>query len=31
VVLDDCGHLPQEERPGEVVRLLEEFLQGERR
>jgi pimeloyl-ACP methyl ester carboxylesterase len=26
VVLDRCGHLPQEERPGEVLRLLAEFL-----
>jgi len=25
VVLEGCGHLPQEERPAEVVRLLEEF------
>lgn len=26
VVIDRCGHLPQEERPAEVTRLLEEFL-----
>ena len=26
VVLDDCGHLPQEERPAEVIRMLEGFL-----
>jgi pimeloyl-ACP methyl ester carboxylesterase len=26
VVLEDCGHLPQEERPAEVARLLVEFL-----
>jgi len=26
VVIEGCGHLPQEERPAEVVRLLEEFL-----
>ncbi len=26
VVLDGCGHLPQEERPQEVLRLLAEFL-----
>ncbi len=26
VVLEDCGHLPQEERPGEVAPLLVEFL-----
>jgi pimeloyl-ACP methyl ester carboxylesterase len=25
-VIDGCGHLPQEERPAEVVRLLEDFL-----
>jgi len=29
VVLDPCGHLPQEERPGDVVPLLREFLGGE--
>ncbi|HXB54418.1 MAG TPA: alpha/beta fold hydrolase [Vicinamibacteria bacterium] len=26
VLLEDCGHLPQEERPAEVARLLVEFL-----
>jgi pimeloyl-ACP methyl ester carboxylesterase len=26
VILEDCGHLPQEERPAEVARLLVEFL-----
>jgi pimeloyl-ACP methyl ester carboxylesterase len=26
VVLEGCGHLPQEERPQEVLRLLAEFL-----
>ena len=26
VVLESCGHMPQEERPAEVARLLEEFL-----
>ena len=26
VVLDDCGHVPQEEKPGEVGDLLGEFL-----
>jgi pimeloyl-ACP methyl ester carboxylesterase len=26
VVIDACGHLPQEERPAEVAALLEEFL-----
>jgi pimeloyl-ACP methyl ester carboxylesterase len=26
VVLDGCGHLPQEERPAEVARLIAEFL-----
>ena len=25
VVLEECGHVPQEERPAEVVHLLEEF------
>jgi pimeloyl-ACP methyl ester carboxylesterase len=25
VVLDECGHMPQEERPAEVARLIEEF------
>lgn len=25
-VLPGCGHMPQEERPGETLRLLEEFL-----
>lgn len=28
VVLEECGHLPQEERPAEVVHLLEEFDSG---
>jgi pimeloyl-ACP methyl ester carboxylesterase len=28
VVLPDCGHLPQEERPAEVARLLLGFLEG---
>ena len=28
VVLEECGHLPQEERPAEVARLLEEFDPG---
>ena len=26
VVLDHCGHVPQEEKPSEVARLIEEFL-----
>lgn len=26
VVIERCGHMPQEERPAEVSRLLEEFL-----
>lgn len=26
VVIEGCGHMPQEERPEEVARLLEEFL-----
>jgi len=26
VILEGCGHLPQEERPQDVLRLLEEFL-----
>ena len=26
VVIEGCGHLPQEERPAEVAALLEEFL-----
>jgi pimeloyl-ACP methyl ester carboxylesterase len=26
VVFDDCGHMPQEERPARVVELLREFL-----
>jgi pimeloyl-ACP methyl ester carboxylesterase len=26
VVIERCGHMPQEERPVEVARLLEEFL-----
>jgi pimeloyl-ACP methyl ester carboxylesterase len=29
VVLEECGHLPQEERPAEVARLLEEFDPGQ--
>jgi pimeloyl-ACP methyl ester carboxylesterase len=28
VVLEGCGHMPQEERPEEVARLLSEFLAG---
>lgn len=28
VVLEECGHLPQEERPAEIVHLLEEFDPG---
>ncbi len=28
VVLEECGHVPQEERPAEVVHLLEEFDPG---
>jgi pimeloyl-ACP methyl ester carboxylesterase len=28
VVLENCGHLPQEERPADVVRLIEEFAAG---
>lgn len=28
VVLESCGHMPQEERPEEVVPLLEGFLNG---
>jgi pimeloyl-ACP methyl ester carboxylesterase len=28
VVLEACGHMPQEERPAEVLRLLSEFLDG---
>ena len=28
VVLEDCGHIPQEERPAEIVHLLEEFDPG---
>jgi pimeloyl-ACP methyl ester carboxylesterase len=30
VVLDRCGHMPQEERPVEVARLVEEFLKEAR-
>jgi pimeloyl-ACP methyl ester carboxylesterase len=26
VVIEGCGHLPQEERPAEVAALLDEFL-----
>jgi pimeloyl-ACP methyl ester carboxylesterase len=28
VVIEGCGHLPEEERPAELVALLEEFLPG---
>lgn len=28
VVLEACGHMPQEERPGETLRLIEAFLAG---
>jgi len=28
VVLENCGHVPQEERPAEVVHLLQEFSPG---
>ena len=28
VVLEECGHVPQEERPAELVHLLEEFDPG---
>ncbi len=28
VVLPDCGHMPQEERPAETLRLIREFLAG---
>ncbi len=28
VVFDDCGHLPQEERPTDVLRWLQEFPEG---
>ena len=28
VVLEECGHVPQEERPAEVVYLLQEFAPG---
>lgn len=28
VILESCGHVPQEERPAEVVHLLEEFDPG---
>jgi pimeloyl-ACP methyl ester carboxylesterase len=28
VVFDDCGHMPQAERPQELVRRLKEFLPG---
>jgi pimeloyl-ACP methyl ester carboxylesterase len=27
-VLDPCGHVPQEERPADVLRLIEEFLRS---
>ena len=28
VILDRCGHVPQEEKPQEVARLIEDFLQN---
>jgi len=28
VVLENCGHVPQEERPAEIVHLLQEFAPG---
>jgi pimeloyl-ACP methyl ester carboxylesterase len=28
VVVEGCGHVPQEERPAEVLRLLREFIEG---
>jgi pimeloyl-ACP methyl ester carboxylesterase len=28
VVFDACGHLPQEERPADVLRWLQEFPEG---
>jgi pimeloyl-ACP methyl ester carboxylesterase len=28
VVLEECGHVPQEERPSEVVHLIQEFAPG---
>jgi pimeloyl-ACP methyl ester carboxylesterase len=28
VVLEECGHVPQEERPKEVVHLVQEFAPG---
>lgn len=28
VILEGCGHLPQEERPAETLRLIREFLAG---
>jgi haloacetate dehalogenase len=28
VAIQDCGHLPHEEQPDEVNRLLVEFLEG---
>jgi pimeloyl-ACP methyl ester carboxylesterase len=28
VVFDGCGHLPQEERPADVLRWLQEFPEG---
>jgi len=31
VVLDSCGHMPQEERPADVVRLTLGFLSGDAR
>jgi len=30
-VLDSCGHMPQEERPADVVRLTLGFLSGDAR
>jgi pimeloyl-ACP methyl ester carboxylesterase len=29
VVLEECGHVPQEERPAELVHLLQEFAPGQ--
>lgn len=28
VVIDDCGHMPQEERPAQVAALVREFVDG---
>lgn len=30
VILEGCGHMPQEEHPAETARLVEEFLRGSR-